>query len=352
MSWFPDWVSGRLPLSGGHEINGGRVVYIDRHGAKECTLDRSLQLVSTHDARVQVRTVGEHLEFSGNPTKFLQGHNLYGMPNLDRLMMLFGFAICSQLGFEPDPLDFVQWVSGEIALTRVDVTRMYRPDFAQPGWVAKWLSVASSVAHGGHQRVTNRGAYEGNTLYVGQHSRRISMKLYDKAAELRRHPPKWPDEISKVVANAEAERLAKYASDTLRVEVTVRSMELKARGLDTLAAWSPATGDALIDERLSKLTVLEDLRMTDDEAAELPRHLKAAYALWRDGHDLRTVYSRRMFYYHRAALLKYGIDVAHVRPRVAVTERQHALGRPLRDYVAGPGLEPPPDDPVRLLGAS
>ena len=38
----------------------------------------------------------------------------------------------------------------------------------------------------------------------------------------------------------------------------------------------------------------------------------------------------------------YALDVIeHIRPRVVVTEREYAMGRPLKDYLGGGGLGPP-----------
>jgi hypothetical protein len=104
--------------------------------------------------------------------------------------------------------------------------------------------------------------------------------------------------------------------------------------------------DATIDERLTKLSLTEDLRMTEEEVTDLPRRLLAPYTMWREGHDLRSVYKKSQFYEYRRALKAYGIDIAHVQPRVVVTERAYALGRPLKDYIAGPGLSVPQDDPL------
>ena len=48
--------------------------------------------------------------------------------------------------------------------------------------------------------------------------------------------------------------------------------------------------------------------MTYESLDDLPRHLRATYASWRDG--LALTLSRRTFFRHRAALLAYGIDIS------------------------------------------
>ena len=48
--------------------------------------------------------------------------------------------------------------------------------------------------------------------------------------------------------------------------------------------------------------------MTFESFDDLPRHLRATYATWRDGLPLDL--SRATFYRHRTELLKYGIDIS------------------------------------------
>ena len=345
MAWFCDWITARLPLSVPHAVNGGYMVWVDNRGRLDRSLDRSLQVVGSHDARMQVRTIGHALEISGSPPKFMLGHNLYGPDSLAMLPFHLGLRLCGILGVKPAEVDISKWLAGEVSLTRIDVTRMYRPEWAEPGWVAKWLDLASRQATAYRQRVTNRGAYDGNTLYHGQHSRRISTKIYDKGAEIHRH--RLPDTMSE----SERAALGAYAADTLRVEVTIRAMELKRRGLDTIGAWNREAGSIIINERLSKLSLPEDLRMTEDQVQGLPPRLLAVYDMWRAGRDLRQVYSKAQFYRYRSQLLAYDIDIAHVQPHEVVTKRRPAMGRPLRDFIAGPGLEPPESALPRIMAA-
>lgn len=332
MASFYDWATCRLPLSIPHEINGGHVVTFNAYGEKEFTLDRRLAIVGSHDSSIQVRTRGHTLEVSGNPTKWLQGHNLFGSDNLADLLAMMGLGICDLLDLAVTAHDLDMWRSGLVELTRLDVTRMYR---FPPGTVAQWLSVATAAAHGGHQRVTNRGAYEGSTMYVGQHSRRISLKVYDKASELRRHP------LPPTIAAEVATRLTDWVVDTARVEVTMRGMELQKRGLRLVRSWTPAVGDALIDERVGKLSMLDNLTLADDAVQGLPPRLLGVYEAWRAGRDLREHYKKSQFYHYRTELLKHGIDIRNVRPRVLHPQNEYAMGRPMRDFLAGDGLAAP-----------
>lgn len=343
MGVFIDWVTGRLPLSCAHGINGGQVVSLSRHGEVEYRLDRGLDVEGSHSSNMRVRTKGETLEFAGNPTKWLQGHNVFGTADLTGLVVETGLELCRRLELPVGAGDLARWLVGDVQLTRLDVTRQYR----LPGNVPAWLAVLAGGVHGGHQRVTNRGAFEGNTVYVGQHSRRVSLKMYDKAAELRRHT------LPVTMDPGTVAQLQDYVRDVLRCEVTVRSTELQSRGRRRVRDWSESAMSALVDERLGKLTMLDNLALSHEEVCELPPRLLGVYEAWKAGHDLRDHYGRRQFYRYRRALLDYGIDIMRVRPRIVEAAPVYPLGRPLRSFLQGPGLEVPSwAEGTRLLACS
>lgn len=326
-----------MPLKAGR-VNGGYVRVIGPGGEHEYTTVRRLAVRGSYEDTILVKSHGDDLEFSGNPAKFNLGHNLYGANDISAMGGGLYAVFVKALGVDPDLGELMRCVAGDIRLTRVDLTRMYRPQFASPGWVPKWLALAGTFIHGGHQRVSNASQYDSGTIYVGRASRRISLVMYDKAAEMRKHPPR----IVGVGDAAEREaELKAYAADTLRVELRLHGMELRDRGLDLLSAWTPERGDEIMDERISKLEIPDDVRMSEDQVADLPRKLREVYRLWRAGDDVRQLYSRPTFYRHRKALLAYGIDITHVQPHVVVAERDYPMGRPLKDYLAGGGLEPP-----------
>lgn len=332
MAAFVDWVTCRLPLSCEHAVSGGRVLKLDQHGAVEWSVDRSLGLEGSHDAHMMVRTRGDALELSGNPVKWLQGHNLFGSPDLRAMVGLVADDVCTRLGMVPSAEDRARWIAGAVPLQRLDVTRQYR---LPAGTVRQWLSVASNAARAGHQRVTPASVYGGDTLYVGKGSRRVSLKAYDKSKELVKRPlPVTIDDVSK-------HRLLAYVEDVLRVEVTVRTMFLKDVGKSRVCDWAADDLDALVDDRLSRIAILDNVKMTQDQEVELPARLRGVYALWKQGHDLAAVYPRKTFYRHRKALMPYGVDIANVRPHVVEAEEEYPLGAPLRSFITGPGLEPP-----------
>jgi hypothetical protein len=333
---FVDWLSGVLPFE--HplpEISNGAWVELTRGGAVERMTLRRLEVLGSWDSRMFVRSGAGGLEFSGNPAKFLQGHNIWGPEPEPELGALLGVALTNALGFDPTMRDVNTWDRGEVGLTRIDITRMVKPVWAAPGWVRTWLTIANALGHGGHQKIENASAYDASTLYVGKHSKRIALKIYDKAAELKRHPQPILDQQPYAGATCQ------YIEQAIRIEVTLRGMELRKRGLEQLAGWSVDQADAIIDERLGKLSLPGSMSVAPSLPEGTPLRLQQVYKLWYHGADVSKLYPHNSFYRYRREILKHGVDIAKTRPHIVKQEPADVLGRPLKDFISGPGLEPP-----------
>jgi II/X family phage/plasmid replication protein len=192
-------------------------------------------------------------------------------------------------------------------LKRVDATGMLALPSQQD--VVRFIHAATPVVRGRHQGVS---AYGGETIYLGQKSRRITTKLYNKFLELKKHP--LPTDIPS------HDDLMRYAENRLRVEVCIRSQELKDRGLSTAANWNSETASTLVAERLKNMNLPEKMKLPDKTLKALPGSLAGAYALWMDGHDLREIYPKRTFYRYRSGLLAHGIDITASRPKSSTAD--------------------------------
>ncbi|MBX8828371.1 phage/plasmid replication protein, II/X family, partial [Ochrobactrum sp. SFR4] len=72
-----------------------------------------------------IRTVERgYMEFSGNPSKFMQGHNLFGTDDLVGLMNDVLEKICTSLNLEPSTEDKISWLYGDYTISRIDLTAM------------------------------------------------------------------------------------------------------------------------------------------------------------------------------------------------------------------------------------
>jgi II/X family phage/plasmid replication protein len=330
-----DWVSAVVPLVGAEGLHNGCIIALDADGGQEWTAVRRLELEGSYSTRVQLR--GRHddtLEFSGNPAKFLQGHNLFGPVAPIALMARTLDQVAERVGLLPSDENLEDWCAGAYSLSRVDIAGMLRLESDKT--VRKVLDLV-----GQHAKTKYQGAsVRSGTVYIGKNSRRITLKLYSKGEEITSR--KKGHGLSPYLLPEWHQKLLNYGCGTLRVELTLRGMELRERGLDRASHWSQAVAMSLLRERMNQLELNDTVMLADDLVEGLPGKLVAVYEAWKAGRDIQKLYSRRTFYRYRAALLPYGIDISRVQPRAVVTENQYPLGIPLREILAAP-FEGPPD---------
>jgi II/X family phage/plasmid replication protein len=150
-----------------------------------------------------------------------------------------------------------------------------------------------------------RGEMKGSTLYFGKNSEHWSTKIYCKGQEIR------DTSISKKQpAIFGLPQPLAWADSALRIEHVLRSKWLKLQNLDLVANWGDNMVPDVYRELLQKLEFAESMTITPAALDDLPGALRGAYALWKEGHDLREVYSRPTFYRYRAKLLEQGIDIS------------------------------------------
>lgn len=293
-----DWITAEVPFTHSDCLISGRVCFINSDGVLEWETSKALSVEGSYSSKILVKSVGHNrIYFSGNPAKYLQGHNLFGSNSPRKLVYAFLDRLAADLGLSPTLGDRLRWRSGHYDLKRIDIAECFRlPSTAD---VDTWIRAASRLVRGKHQQVS---AYGGETIYVGQRSRRISLKIYNKARELVKHP------LDERVPNRG--RLLEYAKGLLRVEVVLRSQELKDRGLARVEHWKSATATEILRERIGRLEMPEKMRLTSTECDELPPRLQAVVKLWETGQDLRALYAKATFYRYRSELRKYGIDIS------------------------------------------
>lgn len=309
-----DWLSMVVPCAHVQPISGGHVLSIKPGGEVDWQCVKRTTVAGSYSSGLQVRTANHtqqrcsHLEISGNPVKFFQGHNLWGTDDVHALSVATVEAIASLLGLTPTDDDRAAWLSGEIQLTRVDVTQSFH--LPHRAAVLAWLRAAEQTAHLSHR---GRGQLvKGSTLYFGKNSRRWSLKLYSKGQEITKKGHGQDAILSLPSAVA-------WADKTLRAELTLRSMELKRQGLDFVSGWmgdvpSAVTAELLRD-RFGGMTMTTTAHLSAEVLGSLRPALRVAYQAWESGSDLRAVLPHRTFYKYRSELLPHGVDIATLVPR-------------------------------------
>lgn len=312
-----DWLTFLAPCAHAHAIDGGRVLSIAPGGEVEWMSRKRAMVRGSFDDRLTVRSATHtpeqltHLEVSGNPTKFFQGHNLWGTDDLHALVIHTLEDLCGrpEFGLAPTPSDRAAWFAGDVRLTRVDETQSFH--LSGRADVLSWIRSAEQTAV---LPFRGRGQLSGgSTLYFGQHSRRWSLKLYAKGEEVRAKGHE------QVIVLDSPEALA-WADRTLRAELCLRSMELRRLNLDLVSGWSARAGvdcvvpARLLLDRLGAMTMTTTANLSAAVLEGLKPSLRLAYQSWESGVDLRAVLSRATFYRYRAELLAHGVDIVAVNP--------------------------------------
>ena len=302
-----DWVSAILPCK--HDpskLISGIVMSFDAQGENEWTVNKTLTVEGSYSSKIQIKSHTENqIYISGNPTKFLQGHNLFGTNDLVGLMGKFFDELLKheQLGLCPDPFEYANIKDGHYELSRVDVNETWHLNNEKE--VLAWIRAVGESAYLKHR---GAGQFSGDTAYFGKHSRRWALKCYSKFMEILAKGHHLPLDL-------QIPEMIEYARKALRIEGVTRQQELKRRSLHIASNWDIDTAEELLLEYISKLE-MSDVYMLDQSVLDtLPPRLRLTYQAWLNGDDLKSVFTHRTFYRVRKEMEKYGIDISTKSPK-------------------------------------
>lgn len=298
-----DWITAEIPCT--HSpIPSGRVIIIDEHGAEEVTIVKFKQVEGSYSKKISVRSSGStldgmasHMRISGNPAKFLQGHNVFGGDDLSALMVAFTNQLFLLLDLEPPKADREHIRAGEYNVSRIDINYGY--SLKTRADVRSWLRAAEFKA----RSRSGRPQFKGTTLYFQKTSRRWSIKFYSKGDEIEAKGHQLPDQL----INTD---IPKFADNLLRCELTLRSLELKELNCKRAKFLTQSKLKTLYSQYLGRIDMKAQMNLKDEVLENLPRHLQASYLLWKEGHSLILTMKETTFYRHRSQLLKYNIDIS------------------------------------------
>jgi II/X family phage/plasmid replication protein len=303
-----DWITAVLPCDhDSSKLMDGFVMSYDKNGKNEWVVNKQVTVEGSYSSKIQVKShTDSTIWISGNPTKFLQGHNIFGTDDLRYLMSKFFDALLKHedLGLCPTVKQYQCIQDGDYTLKRVDLNQSWHLKDRET--VLAWIRAAGACA-----RLKHRGAgqYTGDTLYFAKHSRRWAVKCYSKGHEINAKNHKLPEEL-------QIPELLEWADKSLRIELVLRSMQLKDMLLSTGRNWCVENGKMLLCSLvLDNLEITDNMALPDDVLSSLPSRLKGFYALWLNGEDLRQSFSRASFYRYRRQFLEYGIDISIVQDK-------------------------------------
>ena len=85
-------------------------------------------MTGSHDSSISIRSLTENtIEISGNPAKWLQGHNLFGSNDLRLLMWVFFNRLIEfyDIGLNPTIQDLERIKEGRYTVSRVDINETW-----------------------------------------------------------------------------------------------------------------------------------------------------------------------------------------------------------------------------------
>ena len=294
-----DWLTVRLPIP--LHLHGNMMVEVspDWEILNQRVLPVSLT-ASDHDERpswsssIRV-TPGERMQISGNPAKFIQGHNVDGPEDPGELLEELLEHIGEALGA---PLRLPNGLEG-VTVSRIDLTHTYR----MPEGVNAYAATAHLANHAMVDR-KGRGIAKGHSLSFGKATSPTQIVIYDKGKELKAHLPAG-DVREALLAMPDLDRL-------LRVELRIRRKYMHKHGLQALSAWDNGTLEEAWDRQMRALQI-SDLHTTEIADEDKRGRLYLLMQAWMNG-KLPPM-SRPTMFRNRAAIRKlYGVDIMTAPP--------------------------------------
>jgi II/X family phage/plasmid replication protein len=322
-----DWVTVVLPCV--HDpIDSGFVTKVLPGGEVDWQTPCRHSVEGSYSASITVRSIGateggqaSHLLVSGNPSKFLQGHNIFGSDDLVALVYDTFIKICRSLDLTPTLDELREVKEGSYAVKNIDINRSFELNTRAD--VRAWLRAIEFKAKTRH----GRPATKAGTVYFGLGTSRWKIKAYCKGEELeagKKH--RLPDAL-------ENTPLKQWADNKLRIEVTLLSKELQERNIGKASDLTVSMIDELFRQYIGRIEMSEQITLSSEDQLALSMKYQSTYLHWNNGVDLRSILPKTTYYRHRKALLEYGIDIAltketkqrsNVVPLIRILEAQPA----------------------------
>lgn len=294
-----DWYTGLIGYNA-ENLETGRILVLSPGGEINFSSERWRKVTGSYESSLQIKkdsstpemraAADKHnlvcsptvFKMSGNPTKFLQGHNVFG-PSVVSLAPIVQGIIRNLPGdLRPPDADSNLWPS--VHRIRIDVTTSISME--NHNIVHEWISHAQQETRSRHRRQQS-GLTGSTTVSWGTGSSRWMITAYCKYCELEKHPP------SDLVFY---EQLREYADGLLRIELRLMRKELKERGtLDESLIWQ-------YFDRIQVGVIKDDI---ETGISSMRPSVKNIYTLWLDGHDVSPASGR----IKRAAFYKYRKEI-------------------------------------------
>lgn len=268
----------------------------------------------SYDSSLRVRCDGSRVEVSGNPSRWNRPDNVWGFETVQEAAVVYD-RVLESLGLPPfdhEGGEVVRRTASGLGIalgariSRVDLACNYSlGEAADVSWWLRWLS--SYCWRGRPGEVYPKTKLAETAAWYG--SKRVVVKWYNKAAEMRAH-------------GSGAKEVMQYLemNSAVRYEIELMSRELTERGLWRLGAWDRVMMSELMCEydwtermQIGEFTMdkIEKRLIESGVSVRTAHAVQGTVMLWQSGYDIRALMSQATWYRHRSLVLKYlGIDIS------------------------------------------
>lgn len=321
-----DWSLVHFPVV--HDpIYAGEVISVNPDGTEDWRSPKRTQATGSYEKTIGIKSIGgngrgqaTHLWMNGNPSKFLQGHNVFGSDDLVSLLYDVFCILVKKYDLKPTQEEINQVKTGDYKLIMMDVNYSFLlPSRADVLAFIRALEFKAKTRHG-------RPTSKGGTLYFGKTSEYWAMKFYCKAEEIQTSRGKLPLQIQN-------KGIEEWVDNILRIELRLLSKELQRLSITKVKDLNQTKAKQLFNDYLRKIDMTDQIKLSDEAMLNMPNKLRSTYTLWLEGHDLRSMISKSAYYRHRNELKEFGINIdlrpesvkkSNVIPLVRILEAQPA----------------------------
>lgn len=251
------------------------------------------------------------LLMSGNPAKFLQGHNAFGSDDIFGLFLESGILVRRNVGLFPSPDSWDACQFSVPQFSRIDITRSYR--FSSDAEKQDFIRFVAGTAR------TRHGAaklYGTETAIFGEGSRRWSFKIYDKLAEYKKNNK----------GRQLDDELMDWLVGVARFELCLRTPELKDINLYFRLKQSRVDWDDIWKMYYDRIDFNENSAIKSNyDFTKLTNAESKAFLQWQSGEDLRRILTRPTFYRLRNGIKNaVGVDIAVSPASTPIEEKKPA----------------------------
>jgi len=303
-----DWT--RLRFSFLHDpIPTGHVMSIRSDGLVEWESPKKLNIRGSYESNFLIRSQGgdgqgraTELYIDGNPSKFLQGHNVFGSENLIPLVeeTLKKICFCADI-----PSDFLLQKArkGEFEVLGLHIARSFDAQTKiNAHAIQDFLSLNSKTKAGRCQSLAGT-----NYWNMASRKNRWLGKSYLKGEEInsRKKSHRLPKDLQNL-------GLEDFSENLIRIEFEIYKQEFIERANPLIYGhqFTPEVIDQLYFEYWSRVKMSTQAHIASEELLSMPRAIRSSYLMWCEGINVRTHMSKPTFYRHRSELLGLGVDIA------------------------------------------